>query len=171
MILKERNSYRERRVAYELTEQERGEIKFTSGRVNLIALIIITVANIAFFIFGQSYLVPFSASIPFYAVAYSYIGPYLPAALGWPVAILSIGAFIICWVRAKDDWRWLMGAFALVTLDTIAFFFIASKGLAVFFWPDLFFHAWMLYYLSNAVRFGRKLDRFAVKAVRLDNED
>ncbi len=142
-----------------LTEQERYEIKFTSGRVNLLVLLIITVANIGFFIFGQSYLVPFSAAIPYYAVAYGYLPGYLSTTIGWLIAFTFLMTGIVCWVRARDDWRWLLGGFALVTFDTIALFWLLSQNLAVSFWPDIFFHAWMMYYLSIGVRYGRKLER------------
>lgn len=149
----------ERRVGMELTERERCEVRFGSGRVNLLAMLIITVANIGFFIFGKSYLVPFSASIPYYAVAYGYLPGYLSSTIGWLIAFSFLMACIVCWVRAKDDWRWLIGGFALVTIDSIALFWLLSQNLAISFWPDIIFHAWMMYYLSIGVRYGRKLER------------
>ena len=159
------------RVPYELTEQERCSVKFTSGRVNLMAMILISLANIAFFVFGQTYLVPFSASIPYYAVVYSYVGGYLPSSVGWAIALGYLGISVICWVRAKEDWRWLLGGFVLFTLDCVAFSWILSNGMAVSFWPDIVFHLWMLYYLSTGVRYGRKLEKTPGSALAKDIDE
>ena len=66
LILKGRRSNMAIRKPIELTERERYEIKFTSGRVNLLAFIVITVVNIVAFIINQSVLLPFSAAVPYY---------------------------------------------------------------------------------------------------------
>ena len=148
----------ERRVPIELSENERCQIKFNSGRWNLLAFVIVGVVNICFLVFGESYLVPFFAAVPYYAVAYGYMPGYLSASMGWMVALAFVFIAVICWVRARDDWRWLVGGFALVTFDTIALVWLISQQMTISFWPDIFFHAWMMYYLSNGVRYGRKLD-------------
>ena len=163
----------ERRAPVELTERERCEIKFGSARFNLIAMVTISVVNLAFFVFGQTYLVPFSASIPYYAVVYSYVGGYLPTTVGWMIAMAYIGVSLICWLRSKYDWHWLLAGFALFTLDTIVCFIVLAKGMYVSFWPDIIFHAWMLYYMSNGVRYARKLEKLPGSALaqRLQDEE
>ena len=159
------------RKPIELTERERYEIKFTSGRVNLLAFIVITVVNIVAFIINQSVLLPFSAAVPYYAVAYGYLPGYLSVSSGWMVAMMFFLVAIVCWVRAKDDWRWLMGGFTLVTFDTVAFIWLVSQNLAISFWPDAIFHGWMMYYLSTGVRYGRKLERLPGTELVTDIED
>ena len=149
----------ERRAPVELTEKERCEIKFESARINLIAMVIISVVNLAFFVFGQTYLVPFSASIPYYAVVFSYVGGYLPTTVGWMIAMAFFGVNVICWIRSKQDWRWLLVSFCLFTLDTIACLFVLANGVYVSFWPDIVFHAWIVYYMSTGVRYARKLEK------------
>ena len=159
------------RQPIELTESERFEVKFTSGRVNLLAFLLVAVANIVFLVLGKSYLVPFFAAVPYYAVAYGYMPGYLSVTGGWMVAMAFLAVGIICWVRAKDDWRWLLGGFALITFDTIAMFWLISQSLAISFWPDIIFHAWMMYYLSTGVRYGRKLEHKYGARLSVETED
>ena len=159
------------RKPIEFSERERCEIKFTSGRINLFVFIIITVVNIAAFIVNQSVLLPFSAAVPYYAVAYGYLPGYISVTTGWMVAMMYFLVAIVCWIRAKDDWRWLLGGFALVTFDTIAFFWLLSQSLTISVWPDIIFHAWMMYYLSTGVRHGRKLECIPGTEFIADTED
>ena len=146
-----------------LTPREKQLQTFTTCRLNLLIVVILTVVNIVLFFAGSETMMLFSASVPYMAVILATQMP-LPAAayLCYGVAVVCIVVYFLCWLLSKKHVGWFIPALVFFVLDTVAMGLLYltvedASGLL-----DIFFHAYVLYYLVMGLVSGYKLKKMPV---------
>ena len=149
-----------------LSERDRMIQKHNVCRSNLLFLIIFTIINIVLIATKADLYFLFSAFVPFWI---AYLGALFggEAFLSAPVfyimlaiAFLILVVYFLCWLFSKKHIAWLIVALALFIVDTVcllALFLLSGDMMSG--WMDIFFHAWVLYYLISGVVAYFKLKR------------
>ena len=133
--------------------------RYSSARNDLLAMILLTVANIVMMFFGSESMMLFSASIPYFAVGMGYWNyDTQMTVIGVAVAVICVALYLLCWFMSKKKYQWLIVATVLFTVDTAAmlWLYISSGDISsgVF---DIVIHAFVLYYLVVGIITGKKL--------------
>lgn len=136
--------------------------QYSSGRVTLVAVLLLTVINVVLMITGSDRYFLFSASVPYYLTAFgmafdgSGIGTFTLTALVISAVILAV--YLVCWLLAKKRPGWLTAALVLFIVDTAAL--LALSVWMDMLWVnilDLVFHVLAAVSLWQAVRASQKL--------------
>lgn len=139
--------------------------KFYIARANLLVVFIISVLNTLLTVIGSDMYLLFSAWIP---LLLSALGKECAAEpqLAFLFPILAVASLILllpylfCWIFSKKQVGWMVAALVYFSIDTLLLLFLCiSSGTVVNSLLDLFFHAWVLYYLILGVRSGFKLKK------------
>ena len=140
------------------TPRELAAKKYANARSNLLLMLGFTVLNIVLLLFDSGTMFLFSASVPFYAVIFGILDEtgllLIPAIV---VAVVSVAAYLLCWIFSKKHFGWMIAAMVLFILDTlctVGLFAITADMTNV---VDLVIHAWVLYYLVIGTISGAKL--------------
>lgn len=133
--------------------------RYSSARNDLLAMILLTVANIVMMFFGSESMMLFSASIPYFAVGMGYWNyDTQMTVIGVAVAVICVALYLLCWFMSKKKYQWLIVATVLFTVDTAAmlWLYISSGDISsgIF---DIVIHAFVLYYLVVGIITGKKL--------------
>lgn len=143
--------------------------RYSSARNDLLAMIILTVANIVMMFFGSESMMLFSASIPYFAVGmglWNYDTEL--TVFGVIVAVICLALYLLCWFMSKKKYQWIIVATVLFVIDTGAMIWLyASSGefeSGIF---DMVIHAFVLYYLVVGIITGKKLKELKENEVHL----
>ena len=140
--------------------------QYAMARANLLLMIVLTLANVVLFVVGTDTMLLFSATVPYYSVIFGLIDQtgvlLLP---GIVIAVLSLGAYFLCWLLSKKNHGWMILALALFIIDTVCL-------VALCIWAedfsgilDFVIHIWVLFYLFVGVRTGTQLKRMEENTV------
>lgn len=133
--------------------------RYGSARVDLLIMIVLTVANIVMMFTGSESMMLFSASIPYYLVGSGYwYNDKEMLIFGLVVAAVCLLIYLVCWIMSKKKYQWLIVAAILFAADSafMAWLYISSGDFTsgIF---DIVIHALVLYYLIAGIITGRKL--------------
>ncbi len=132
--------------------------KYNTARINLLLMIGFTVLNVILFIAGADIMMLFSATVPYYAMIFGILSEN-PIFLVFciVIAVVSVLAYLLCWIFSKKHYGWMIGALVLFILDTLAMagLFLAVGEVSGI--MDALMHIWILYYLITGVSSGAKL--------------
>ena len=135
-----------------LAEQE-----YKNARTNLLLMLILTVVNIALYLVGADVMMLFSATVPYYAAAFAFeLGAPLVLPL-MSVALISLAAYLLCWIFSKKHYGWMIAALVLFVLDSLALavlYLSVSDASGIM---DAIIHVWVLWYLIKGVKYGHQL--------------
>ena len=143
-----------------LSERAQLEQKYKSSRVNLLLVIILTLANVILLIAGSDTMMLFSASIPFYAVAFPVVWE-MPElfAVGLIIAFVSLLLYFLCWLLSKKRSGWLVVALVLFVMDTLAMsglYLLIEDASGIL---DVAIHILVLVYLIQGISASAKLKK------------
>ncbi len=141
--------------------QKVGEQKYRIARSSLLIVVILSVVNLFSLIFTESYFL-FSSYITLIIGAVgaeSYIAD--PSNTIFLVVIIVLGIisvlpYLVCWIFSKKKVGWLIGALVLFAFDTLLLFIDAISVMDFTFLLDLAIHAYFIYEMVVAVKFGLK---------------
>jgi hypothetical protein len=143
-----------------LTPREQLQQKFNTSRMNLLLMIILTLANVVMLIAGSDTMMLFSASIPFYAIAFPVIlempDLFIPGVI---VAFVTLLLYFLCWLLSKKRPGWLIFALVLFVLDTLAMgaMYLLIEDLSGIL--DVIIHIMVLVYLIQGIIASAKLKK------------
>lgn len=135
--------------------------QYKAARANLLLALAFTVVNIILFLSAFhnhsdsfTYFL-FSASLPYYSVVFYY------AELGVTViiaAVLMLAVYLLCYFFSKKSYGWMIAALVFFCLDSLYLVFLALSNAEIFmdFILDIAFHAFVLFYLIQGVRYGKR---------------
>lgn len=137
--------------------------EYSAARSNLLLMIAFTVVNIALYFFGTGTMMLFSASVPYFSVIFGHVftlelgSPiFLYAAIA--IAVISLVAYLLCWIFSKKSYGWMIFALVLFIVDTLVmgamYLFILEDVSGIL---DVLVHIWVLYYLIIGVRRGAQM--------------
>ncbi len=140
--------------------------QYSTARGNLLLMLILTVVNVVLFVVGTDTMLLFSATVPYYSIIFGLVDQtgilLLP---GIVIAVLSLGAYFLCWLLSKKNHGWMILALALFIIDTVCL-------VALYIWAEDFsgildfaIHVWVLFYLIVGVRTGAQLKRMEENTV------
>ena len=133
--------------------------RYKKARGNLLAMIVLTVVNIAVTLLGVEWQFLFKAFLPEFAFnLFSNIMPWA----GIVIAALLLGLYVLCWALSKNEPAWMTAALVLFALDTAAvlvvFAMICLGGAFKFgMLMEIVFQAWVLYCLITGVIAAKEL--------------
>lgn len=140
-----------------------GEIcqqKYNTARINLLLMIGLTVLNVVLAFVGSDSMMLFSAIVPYIAAVWTTIPEFQPIIIPLiAIAVISIAAYLVCWIFSKKHYGFMIAALALFVIDTlalVAFYLWAGEVSGIL---DIVIHAWVLYYLIIGVINGVKLKK------------
>ncbi|MBQ4510765.1 MAG: hypothetical protein II984_08580 [Clostridia bacterium] len=141
--------------------QKVGEQKYRIARSSLLIVVILSVVNLFSLIFSGSYFL-FSSYITLIIGAVgaeSYIAD--PSNTIFLVVIIVLGIisvlpYLVCWIFSKKKVGWLIGALVLFSFDTLLLLIDAISVMNLTFILDLVIHAYFIYEMVVAVKFGLK---------------
>lgn len=158
-----------------MTPQDIYQRQFTSARINLLLMSVLTIANIASYYFELGFMLPFSAFLPFtifdfgYFFSIEWADPNL-FIYGIVFASLIIIFYFLGYFLSKTKPVWLTFVLAMYIVDTLIMIYLFT---AVFYFNgsmilDILFHVWVLYYFIMGVRAVKKLKRLEEDSVVLE---
>jgi len=141
------------------------ERNIKNGSANLIYFSLFTIVNIVLLLVDSNLSFLFSAYIPQLMIA---IGQGFAAATGSNgplivfsvLSVLFVGGCILSAVLSKKKTGWLILGAVLTTLDTVLMLVVVLPSIGDFLVDGLLsilFHAWILYYVFNALISYQKL--------------
>ena len=141
------------------------ERNIRNGSANLIYFALFTVVNLVLLLVNANLSFLFSAYIPQlmiaigqgFASATGSIGPLIVFAV---LSFLFVAGCILSAVLSKKKTEWLILGAVLTTLDTVLMLVVVLPSIGDFLVDGLLsilFHAWILYYVYNALISHRKL--------------
>lgn len=170
--------------AHLLTERQKYEKQFASGRSYLLIMIIFTIINTVMCLFKSASYFLFSAQVP-YELVYdamwwggkmspedyeTYVGVPMDELEFYPdsvfksmiaIAAAIIIVYLLCWIFSKRDYGWLTGALVLFLIDTVIlvlidlFYYVFNVRFII----DWLFHALVVLSLFKGVIAARKLKK------------
>ena len=140
------------------------EAQYVRARGNLLAMLLLTLANVVLMIAEAQVSFLFSAILPQVAVTY---GWYLDAWLGgstytwiaYAISVLIIGIFALSYFLSKKHRGWMTAALVLFSVDCLVLVYWIYLGFMVEDILDIAFHVWVLYYLISGVVAAAKLKK------------
>ena len=135
-----------------LAEQE-----YKNARANLLLMLILTVVNVVLYLVGADVMMLFSATVPYYAVAFAFeLGaPLVVPLMG--IALVSLAAYLLCWIFSKKHYGWMIAALVLFVLDSLALvglYLSVGDASGIL---DTLIHVWVLWCLIKGVKYGHQL--------------
>ena len=153
------------------------EKNYNSGRSNLLLAIAFTIVSMITYYFNGSYFL-FSAFTPliFYMVFADYsliasgqmewpeaeqefieileaVGAGTWLAIGIVIALVMLGVYFLCWLLSKKHTAALIVATVFFGIDCLVVLLNFDMSMIM----DVLFHAWVMYYLINAIVSKNKL--------------
>lgn len=142
------------------SERELAAAQYRAARSNLLVMIGLTVLNIVLLFVGSDSMMLFSATVPYFAVGIGILSgmPTLQT-VGCVLAAIFVIVYFACWMGSKKHYGWMIAAFILFCLDTVALvlMYVSSGDFSGVL--DLIIHIAVLYYLFNGVKYGAKLKK------------
>lgn len=167
-------------------QQQKAEVdplanQLRMGRSALLAVMVLTLANLVLLLTDTGYYMLFSASVPYYLtilgidIGYSTFftiwNVYTYIALGISAIILLL--YLVCWLQSKSHPGWLTAGLVLFVLDTLCLL-----GMTVFLFGnvtesimDYLMHALVLYELTVGVIAAKKTAKLDKKKESLAQYD
>ena len=133
------------------------EQQYKSARANLLLMLALTVVNVVLYVVGADVMMLFSATVPYYAAIFGleFGGVLLIALMG--IALVSVAAYLLCWIFSKQHYGWMIAALVLFSLDTLALVLLYLRAGEMSGILDAVIHALVLYYLIIGVKAGYQL--------------
>lgn len=139
------------------------EQQYKVSRMNLLLVLAFTFINMVLALAKASFYMLFSASIPFEITV---LGVLMADDFGIGFTVFMFGLsvvlllpYLLSFIFSKKHFAWMIAALVWFSLDSILFlilvFMAGSWDISILL--DFFFHAWILFYLINGVRYGYKL--------------
>lgn len=149
--------------------------QFTSARINLLLMSVLTIANIAAYWFELGFMLPFSAFLPFtifdfgYFFSIEWAEPSL-FIYGIVFASLILIFYFLGYFLSKHKPAWLTFVLAMYIVDTLIMVYLFTS---VFYFNgtmilDILFHIWVLYYFVMGVRAAKKLKQLQAESSVLE---
>ena len=132
-------------------EFEKNFRRAEAGTNNLLLMLAFTAINLILLALNSDYFFLFSATVPYYALAF---GLYGELTVGYVLAAVIMGLYLLCWLGSKRHPGWLVAAFVLMILDTLCLMGLSLVREDVSGLVDFAFHVWMLVYLFLGFRSG-----------------
>lgn len=141
----------------------------TSGRSNLLLMLVLSAVNMVLLLVNASINFPFSAFFPQFAVIMGSsladgTGVSALTIAGVVLGILSILLYLVCYFLAKKQTGGMVAALVLFSLDTALMLYFALSAFEVSFLIDIAFHVWVLFSFASALVAAGKLKRMPVEA-------
>lgn len=137
-------------------------VKYTSARLNLLLMIIMTAVNLLMLCLKNGTMLLFSATVPYYLTVFG-MGTEVTMmfVITLCIAIVILLCYLLCWILSKKHYGWMIAALVMFTLDTFAMLglYILAKDVSGI--MDAAMHAWVIYYLVTGVISGMKLKKMA----------
>lgn len=130
--------------------------QYSVSRGNLLMAIAFTVINLGMLLAGSNSYFLFSISVPYWGALLGDIFGY--GDLMVTVAVVLMAVYILCFFLSKKR-LWPMAiALVLFVLDSVALIGFTVLGeLYADMVLDILMHIWVLFYLVQSIRYGRKL--------------
>ena len=133
-------------------------VKYTSARLNLLLMIIMTAVNLLMLCLKNGTMLLFSATVPYYLTVFG-MGTEVTMmfVITLCIAIVILLCYLLCYILSKKHYGWMIAALVMFTLDTFAMLglYILAKDVSGI--MDAAMHAWVIYYLVTGVISGMKL--------------
>ena len=148
--------------------------QYQAGRGNLLLVVIFTLINVILISFGQETYFLFSATLPYVIAVFGAIfcgmmpDEYYDDSDAYrqmfesskiyifvAVAVAIIALYFICFLFSGKRVGFLIAALTMFSLDTVFMLFFYGFSMIL----DIFFHAWVLFYLIRGVSAHFKLKK------------
>lgn len=139
------------------------EQQYKVSRMNLLLVLAFTFANMILALTKASFYMLFSASIPLEITA---LGVLMADDYGIGFTVFMFGLsvvlllpYLLSFIFSKKHFAWMIAALVWFSLDTVLFLILVvlAGGWDFSILLDFFFHAWIMFYLINGVRYGSRL--------------
>lgn len=143
--------------------REETQMKYNRSRANLLLVAIVSIINLFSLAFSQSYFL-FSARLPALFVELAlpiseeevveFSNFIVPIIIG---VILTV-PYLLCFFFSKKHIGWIIPALVFFSIDCLYIIFLALFDFTAVI-IDIFFHAWVMFYLITGVIHGFKLKK------------
>lgn len=141
---------------------------YNTARTDLLIIILFTVLNIVLLLFKSQTIMIFSACAPYIAVIMGFMlnegtdDIYIESGveIGITIAIFILAVYFVCWLKSKNNYKWLSFAAFLFIVDTIITIMIYYGNII-----DIAVHCIALYFLTLGVISGRALKNMSEETV------
>ena len=139
------------------------EQQYKVSRMNLLLVLAFTFINMILALAKASFYMLFSASIPFELTV---LGVLMADdyGIGFTVFLFGLSVvlllpYLLSFIFSKKHFAWMIAALVWFSLDSVLFLILVvmAGGWDFSILLDFFFHAWIMFYLINGVRYGYKL--------------
>ena len=139
------------------------EQQYKVSRMNLLLVLAFTFINMILALTKASFYMLFSASIPFEITV---LGVLMADDYGIGFTVFMFGLsvvlllpYLLSFIFSKKHFAWMIAALVWFSLDTVLFLILVvlAGGWDFSILLDFFFHAWIMFYLINGVRYGSRL--------------
>lgn len=139
------------------------EQQYKVSRMNLLLVLAFTFINMILALTKASFYMLFSASIPLEITA---LGVLMADDYGIGFTVFMFGLsvvlllpYLLSFIFSKKHFAWMIAALVWFSLDTVLFLILVvlAGGWDFSILLDFFFHAWIMFYLINGVRYGSRL--------------
>ena len=142
----------------QFTPRQIQERKYTTARMNLLFVVIITALNVFLALIQSGTYLLFAATGPmiladFGVFLFTESGNLTFLAIFGIVAAVATIPYLLCWLFSKKHVGWMIGALIYFSLDCIFLLMFLDVSIIL----DLLFHGWVMYYLILGVVSGIKL--------------
>ena len=139
------------------------EQQYKVSRMNLLLVLAFTFINMILALTKASFYMLFSASIPLEITA---LGVLMADDYGIGFTVFMFGLsvvlllpYLLSFIFSKKHFAWMIAALVWFSLDSVLFLILVvlagSWDFSILL--DFFFHAWIMFYLINGVRYGSRL--------------
>lgn len=134
--------------------------KYNTARANLLLMLGLTALNVVLAFVGSESMMLFSATVPYIAAVWATMAEFQTLLVPMiAIVVISIAAYLVCWIFSKKHFGFMIAALALFVLDTLAligFYLWVGEISGII---DVVIHAWVLFYLVLGVINGIKLKK------------
>ena len=145
-----------------MNKQSSGDLwrLYQATRSNLLIVAVLSLVNVVFFLFSVERVFLFSATIPYYAVVFGFSsGIPMLKATSLVFSLATVALYVLFWFYSKRNYRWMIAALALFSLDTAALFVLMFSPRGTWLWSDVLFHGLILFYLILGIVRGRSAEK------------
>ena len=133
--------------------------QYLYSRNNILWVLILSAINIACLFIGLDYYFLFSSTIAYFATIDLIILFGFSVGIAFCIGVLAL--YLLCWLKAKTNTKWMITATVIFALDCFTLiFYILMSGTIIPWLLDIVFHVFIMLSLINGVRRIKKYNEY-----------
>lgn len=133
--------------------------QYLYARNNMLWVLILSAINVASLFFGFNFYFLFSSTIAYFATIDVIILSGFNLGIVFCIGVLAL--YLLCWLNAKNNTKWMITSTVIFALDCFTLlFYILMSGTIIPWILDFVFHVIIMLSLINGLRHSAKYKQF-----------